>query len=188
MEVEQKLVSEVFVRFISGPLNGKIISISKPVTEIGRDTQNDIVVFDAKVSRHHARIHWLNGMWTIENLSQSSFIAINQQRMQQGILQHNAVVTLGGDSTFVFLVQPPVMPQFPVQPSLPLQVTPQTSMESPPTQMLVQGGGRQIVPATPSVRPPSDLSGEDALAGTMLVSIVPSLIISTHSAVYGEKK
>src|SRR5690349_4932067 len=95
------------IRFIDGPLKGKSIAIQKPVTVIGRDGQNDIVVVDPKVSRRHARIIWHLGSWLVENLSQTSFIAINRQRVQQGKLADNCVVSLGEDCSFVFLSQTP---------------------------------------------------------------------------------
>ena len=46
MEAEQKPVGGVAIRFLSGPLAEKTIYIQKSVTIIGRDAQNDIVVFD----------------------------------------------------------------------------------------------------------------------------------------------
>ncbi|HEX9134246.1 MAG TPA: FHA domain-containing protein, partial [Ktedonobacteraceae bacterium] len=107
MEAEQKVVNEVAIRFLSGPLAEKTISIQKPATVIGRDRQNDIVVEDPRVSRRHACIRWEDDSWTIENLSQTSYVAINQQRAQQGILQHNSVVNLGENTSFIFLYQQP---------------------------------------------------------------------------------
>ena len=104
MEIEQKLAGGVAIRFLSGPLVEKTISIQKAVTIIGRDPQCDIVVFDPRVSRRHACIRMTNGSWSIENLSQSSYITINQQQIQQGILQKNNVVGLGEDTSFVFLI------------------------------------------------------------------------------------
>jgi len=132
LEVEQEPVSGAAVRFINGPLTGEIISITKPVTEIGRGEQNDIVLFDTKVSRHHARIRWLDGSWTIENLSQRSFISINEQPVQQGTLQHNSVVNLGEDNTFVFLLQSPVQqPQSALRAvKLPANIPPDASPSS----------------------------------------------------------
>ena len=105
MEIEQKSVGGVAIRFLSGPLVEKTITIQKPVTIIGRDPQSDIVVFDPRVSRRHACIRMINGSWSIENLSQSSYITINQQQIQQGVLQNNNVVGLGEDTSFVFLVE-----------------------------------------------------------------------------------
>ena len=113
MNIEQKSVGEVAIRFLSGPLVEKTISIQKPVTIIGRDPQSDIVVFDPRVSRQHACIRMENGTWSIENLSQSSFITINQQQIQHGILQHTNVVGLGENTSFVFLVQRPMIQTVP---------------------------------------------------------------------------
>ncbi len=114
MEAEQKAAPEVAIRFLDGPLAEKTISLQRLVTMIGRDRQNDIVILDPRVSRHHARLRWEGDSWTIENLSQSSFVAIDQQRMAQGQLQHNSVVNLGENISFVFLVQ-----QLEVQPPQP---------------------------------------------------------------------
>ena len=58
MEAEQKVVNGVAIRFLSGPLAEKTIYIQKPVTVIGRDGQNDIVVHDQRVSRRHACIRF----------------------------------------------------------------------------------------------------------------------------------
>ena len=104
MEIEQKSVGGVAIRFISGPLVEKTITILKPVTIIGRDPQSDIVVFDPRVSRRHACIRMINDSWSIENLSQSSYITINQQQTQHGVLQNNNVVGLGENTSFVFPV------------------------------------------------------------------------------------
>lgn len=103
MEAEQKAAPEVAIRFLDGPLAEQTISIERLVTMIGRDRQNDIVILDPRVSRRHARLRREGDSWTIENLSQSSFVAIDQQHMGQGQLQHNSVVHLGENISFVFL-------------------------------------------------------------------------------------
>lgn len=107
MEIEQNPSERPALQFLSGPLAEKVIQVQKPVIAIGRDRQNDIVVLDQSVSRHHARIVWKQDSWIIENISQSSFIAIDQQRTQQGILQHNKVVRLGENISFIFLLPQP---------------------------------------------------------------------------------
>ncbi len=144
LEVEQEPVSGVAVRFISGPLTREIISITKPVTEIGRDEQNDIVICSTKVSRHHARIRWLHGSWTIENLSQRSFISVNQQRTEQGILQHNSIVNIGEDTTFVFLLQSPV--QQPRSPSPAVKVVPaHIPRDASPSSTVIAADGPSLI-------------------------------------------
>lgn len=105
MDNEQKPVNGVLIRFITGPLEAKTIPIKKPVTVIGRDSTSDIVILDQRVSRRHACIRWQDESWTIENLSQTSLLAINQKRVQQGVLEHNSVVHIGEGISFVFLLQ-----------------------------------------------------------------------------------
>src|SRR5581483_5880545 len=95
------------IKFVNGPLAGKTFQLQKSVTQIGRDASNDIVVFDPKVSRHHARIIWQNGSWSIEKLSQSSTVLVDMQNVQQATLQHNSTIVLGDDTSFLFIVHAP---------------------------------------------------------------------------------
>jgi ABC transport system ATP-binding/permease protein len=98
------------IQFLSGPLAGKALHLHKPVMQIGRDNSNDIVIFDPKVSRFHARLIWSNGVWSIENLSQKSVVTVDQNRVQRSALQHNSKVILGDDTSFVFLINSPASP------------------------------------------------------------------------------
>src|SRR5438105_1523131 len=96
----------VSIKFLSGPLAGQTFPIRKPEATIGRESSNDIVIkHDLKVSRRHIRLLWQNDTWTIENLSQTSPLTVNQQQVQHALLTDNALIGLGGDTTFVFLVQ-----------------------------------------------------------------------------------
>lgn len=105
MEVNQQPAGGASVKFLDGPLAGQIIALSPPVTTIGRDRQNDIILLDQRISRQHASIRFQNGSWVLENLSRTSYVEIDQQRTAQGLLQHNNVVKLGGEISFVFLAQ-----------------------------------------------------------------------------------
>lgn len=99
-----ELPTATSIRFLSGPMEGQVFSINKPVTTIGREVTNDIIVRnDAKVSRQHARLLWKDGEWSIEKLSQSSFLIVNKQKVQQALISNNAIVNLGEDTSFVFL-------------------------------------------------------------------------------------
>lgn len=111
MDIEQKSFDGVALRFLSGPLAEKTIPIKKPITIVGRDAQSDIVVMDQRVSRRHASISQQGDSWTIENLSQTSFVVVNQRRVQQSVLQHNSVVYLGEHISFTFLQQPEAVAQ-----------------------------------------------------------------------------
>src|SRR5438105_12873485 len=126
MQVESSPPIPCSIKFVNGPLAGKTFQIQKAVTQIGRDASNDIVLFDPKVSRHHARLVWKNGSWSVENLSQKSTVLVNQNNVQQAILQQNSTIVLGDDTSFVFIIhasayfnannanaQPPVVPAQP---------------------------------------------------------------------------
>ncbi len=96
----------VSIKFLSGPLAGQTVSISKEVMTIGREATNDIVVKgDQKVSRFHARLVWGNGSWHIEKLAPQNSLTVNHQQVQQAGLADNTTVGLGEDTTFLFLMR-----------------------------------------------------------------------------------
>ncbi len=92
------------IRFLRGPLEGQTFFLRKSVTTFGREDTNDIAIRgDQRVSRFHARLTCNNGVWRIEKLSQTSFITVNQEKVEQAPVADNAVIRLGEDTTFVFL-------------------------------------------------------------------------------------
>ncbi|HEU5198827.1 MAG TPA: FHA domain-containing protein [Ktedonobacterales bacterium] len=104
------------ITFLTGPLAGQTFQITQPVTTIGRESTNDIVVKeDLRVSRYHACLRWQDGDWSIENVSGQNILSVDQEPVQQGTIHHNSIITLGKDSSFVFHVQPAV--QAPAQTS-----------------------------------------------------------------------
>jgi pSer/pThr/pTyr-binding forkhead associated (FHA) protein len=48
-----------------------------PVTRLGKDTDNDVVLHDAYVSRHHARLYWDGAGWWVEDLSSKNGTTLN---------------------------------------------------------------------------------------------------------------
>lgn len=95
------------VTFLTGPLAGQTVQITKPVITIGRHRTNDIVIQDdLEVSRQHARLLWQDRTWRIENLSSSSMLIVNQKYVQRAILEDGAVVSLGEHTSFRFTIQP----------------------------------------------------------------------------------
>ncbi len=104
MNAEQKPPSLASITFLKGPLAGENVQIVKPITTIGRNKSNDIVVPDQKVSRQHVQLVWDKESWRIEKLSQNSSVTIDQQSIEQAAIQHNSLVGLGEDTSFVFLL------------------------------------------------------------------------------------
>ncbi len=123
------------IRFTKGPLAGSVFPLNKPITTIGRDDTNDIIIKnDPQVSRKHVRILCSNGVWSVEKNPQANIITVNNQGTQQAILQDNAVIGLGEHTTFVFLKQ---MPQ------------PQPSAGIPPVPRPIQNQPVQPQPYVP---------------------------------------
>ncbi len=140
------------IKFLTGPLAGQTFPINKPVTTIGRESTNDIVVKgDQKVSRSHARIIWNNGIWSIEKLSPQNKMAVNYQQVQQATITDGNTISLGEETTFLFQIHTgaheavPPLPsyqqqassaQYAVQPQqqFPLTPPPQQYQPTPPPQ------------------------------------------------------
>ena len=181
MEIEQKLAGGVAIRFLSGPLVEKTISILKPVTILGRDPQSDIVVFDPKVSRRHACIRMVNGSWSIENLSQSSYITVNQQQVQYSILQNNAVVGLGENTSFVFLVQQSIN-----------QTVPASNFTEPEIvhPSYLQPSGEIPKPSSQALRAPNKIPANVSPSGTMLAPMgeVGIAMLTVSSNIHSDRK
>src|SRR5438105_3057770 len=103
------------------------------MTTIRPDATNDIVVKgDQKVSRTHGRRIWNNGSWSIEKLAPQNTLTVNQQQVQQAGIFDNSTISLGDDTTFLFLIRaevqaPPPQPQ-PVFPSYQQVAPPQYSV------------------------------------------------------------
>src|SRR6266487_3983217 len=98
--------SPAAIKFLTGPLAGRTFSINKPITTIGRNSDNDIVVpDDQRVSRQHVRLLWNNGSWFIEKYPQAaSAVIVNRQSVQQAALSDGTAVGLGEDTSFLFLI------------------------------------------------------------------------------------
>ena len=114
------------ITIISGPSTGQTFQVTKPMLTIGRDPANDIVLSDASISRHHARIAYQNGVWSISKQAPQNTVSINQRPIEQGPLHDKDIIGLGPSVRFSFQVvanvqQHPIPPAPPVQAVQPVQ-------------------------------------------------------------------
>ncbi len=141
MEPEEQAPGLAAITFLTGPLAGKTVHITKPITTIGRGAGNDVAVkSDLLVSRRHARLQWSNGAWSIENLSEDNKLIMNQESVRQATIQDGAVIGLGEETTFRFNIivvteepkddAPREMRPLPSHSSLPLQEPAPTDLSS----------------------------------------------------------
>jgi pSer/pThr/pTyr-binding forkhead associated (FHA) protein len=73
------------------------------VTRIGRALDNDIVVADASVSRHHASIECRDGGFVVRDLGSQNGTWMGSQRISEGMLGNGDSLKLG-DAVFTFHV------------------------------------------------------------------------------------
>jgi len=173
------------IRFLTGPIAGSTFQIDKPITTIGRNPGNDIVVQDMKVSRYHARLRWNNGSWIIEKHPSAGTVTVNQQAVQQTIVYDSTTIGLGEDSTFLFLIKAPSDQHHKGSPPLDPaknyidQPTPEPSILGPQ-----RASSATSVPFTPSapkhnITSLSNRPGETQIASPSTIGI-PSLEVSSN--------
>ncbi|MCP4361390.1 MAG: DUF3662 domain-containing protein [Chloroflexi bacterium] len=77
-------------------INGRQhIPLNKPIINLGRRTDNDIVLDAPTVSRHHAQIRWRYGRFVLYDLTdRDSRTRVNNQPVTECVLQPGDVITL----------------------------------------------------------------------------------------------
>lgn len=89
----------------SGVLIEQVQARSFPFV-IGRSNANDLVVIDKEVSRRHALIDCIGGIYVIEDLNSRNGIMVNQKRRARALLRAGDIITCG-QAEVVFYVDHP---------------------------------------------------------------------------------
>ncbi len=103
MQMGSEAAETASIRFLSGPLTGKVFPLTQVSTTFGRHHDNDIVIPDPRVSRNHARLILEEGIWRIERLPDGSDVEVEHENVTQATLKHLNVVELGR-SSFLFVL------------------------------------------------------------------------------------
>lgn len=83
------------LRMIVGSSPEEVYVIRRQVTTIGRASDNDIVIHEPEVSRHHARIEYRNGYFEIVDLGSTNGTMVNRKRVDRRRLNDGDEVSLG---------------------------------------------------------------------------------------------
>ncbi len=68
----------------------------QPITWLGRDPENVIVLEHTSVSDRHACLHWENGVWWIEDLNSLNGTTLNESSLAQAMpLSHGDIIGIG---------------------------------------------------------------------------------------------
>jgi pSer/pThr/pTyr-binding forkhead associated (FHA) protein len=70
-------------------------TVCKPVTAIGRSSDNDLILQHDSVSRHHAKIVFTGNTFEIQDLGSTNKVIVNGQFVQQATLASGDVIGLG---------------------------------------------------------------------------------------------
>lgn len=70
------------------------VPLTKPVTSLGRSTENDVVLDAATVSRKHAQIRWRYGRFILYDVSNRGRTKVNSQPVNETVLKSGDVISL----------------------------------------------------------------------------------------------
>ena len=139
-----------------GPTPGAAYTLEGDQLNIGRDSQNDIAINDAEISRRHARLTFQGGKYVLEDLGSTNGTFVNGQRLAgPRVLKAGEVVSFGEQIVLVFEVTTNdpgatmVSPRAAVVPSASRPVTP------PPPPPADYAGS---VPASPAQAAPAPVA------------------------------
>jgi FhaA, N-terminal domain/FHA domain len=85
-----------FLSPLAGDLAGREFPISKTLLSIGRGLDNDLVIDDPRVSRHHAQITFRHGHYLLRDLRSTNGSFVNGQTVEAVVLAPGDMVSIGG--------------------------------------------------------------------------------------------
>jgi hypothetical protein len=75
---------------------GRSVDLDQPAVTIGRALDNDIILEDRQVSRHHVRLRQRYGRYILQDLGSSGGTTVNGFPVQEIVLRHGDVISLSG--------------------------------------------------------------------------------------------
>jgi hypothetical protein len=85
---------------------GHVIPIDRPVLNLGRQRDNQIILDEPVISRHHAQIRLRFGRYTLFDLGSAGGTAVNGQRIRESVLLPGDIITIGG-KTLIYIEEAP---------------------------------------------------------------------------------
>jgi hypothetical protein len=86
------------------------VSLARPVVTIGRALDNDVVIDDPRVSRHHAQLRLRQGRYVLYDTGSSGGTLVNNQPVSEVVLSAGDVISLAG-AQIIFGEDTPTPPQ-----------------------------------------------------------------------------
>jgi hypothetical protein len=76
--------------------NGQTYAVLRSPTRLGRLPDNDVVLNDKRVSRHHAEVVQRDGRWLVRDAGSTNGTAVNGKILKEAVLRGGDVISLGG--------------------------------------------------------------------------------------------
>lgn len=92
IEVQRPVPSNAFL-IVNGTRH---VALTASVFNIGRRVDNQLVIDDPRVSRHHVQLRAINGSYVLFDLNSTGGTFINSQRISQAELNPGDVISLAG--------------------------------------------------------------------------------------------
>ncbi len=86
----------VTLTVVAGADNGRRYTLSAGRTRLGRGTDNDIMLEDARVSRNHAEVYLRGNEWYLRDLGSTNGTYVNGYGIRERALESGDRVSLGG--------------------------------------------------------------------------------------------
>ena len=74
----------------------RTVTLSRSIVTLGRSLDNDVVLNDTRVSRHHAQLRRRAGRYVVYDLGSSGGTFVNDDRVSECLLQAGDVISLAG--------------------------------------------------------------------------------------------
>jgi hypothetical protein len=84
------------LRPMTGDLAGREFPVSKTLLSVGRGLDNDLVIDDPRVSRHHAQITFRHSHYLLRDLRATNGTFVNNQPIEAVVLAPGDIVSFGG--------------------------------------------------------------------------------------------
>ena len=86
---------------VMGMLPRQVITVAHDDFTIGRSSENNLVIPDTAVSRHHARLRYAQGTWFIQDTNSTGGVKVNGELVPATRLEPGDQIEIAGN-TFVF--------------------------------------------------------------------------------------
>ena len=83
------------LEFIMGPLAHQHLNLTEEVTTLGSVAGNTVVLADPAVSRKHAGIRKVDGMYELADLGSTNGVYVNGHKLPKKILEQGDIIRIG---------------------------------------------------------------------------------------------